>query len=462
MSKKLKFFAFLLVIVALVVAALPTTAPQAKVAQAQDPVKVTWFVGLGTGGQPEQLAAQEAVVADFNSTVGAEKGIELVLVVVDNNVANDTLSTLLSSPDEAPDIVGPVGTRGSNGFSGNWADLEPLAEAAGYDLTQFPQAQVDFYRVEGEGLIGLPFGVYPSFIYFNRDIFDAAGLPYPPQSFGEPYADGDEWNFDKLEEISLELTLDANGNNANSPDFDADNIVQFGYFNQWTDPRGAATSFGAANFVDSDGVTAIIPENWAAYYNWYYDAMWESHFIPNAAYAGSELLNNGNTLPSGNVAMAYTHLWYVGSAGEGNWDIAVTPSYDGVYTAKLHDDTFRILKQSQNPDAAFEVLTYLIGEGSIPLLQVYGSLPARPENQGDFFAALDETYTQGVNWQVAIDSLNFPDNPSHEANMPNFLKADDRIKSFGSLIDSTPGLDIDAELATLQSDLQAIFDEVAE
>ena len=77
----------------------------------------------------------------------------------------------------------------------------------------------------------------------------------------------------------------------------------------------------------------------------------------------------------------------------------------------------------------------------------------------NIFARLDETYPQGVNWQVAVDSLAFPDVPSHEQDMPNFLKAQDRFGAFFSLIQSTPGLDIDAEIDTLEGDLQTIFSE---
>ncbi|MCB9438535.1 MAG: extracellular solute-binding protein [Anaerolineales bacterium] len=456
MSKKFRLLTIVIAL-ALIAALVPQTH---NTVVAQDKVTVTWFVGLGTGGNDEQVAAQEAVVAEFNETVGAEKGIELVLVLVQNDVAYDTLSTLIATEDQAPDIVGPVGIRGSNSFDGNWVDMEPLAEAAGYDLGQFPPSLVDFYRVQGQGLIGLPFGVFPSMMFYNRDLFDAAGLPYPPQSYGEPYADGEEWSWDKVSELALLLTLDANGNDATSPDFDPDNIVQFGYSNQWSDARRMATFFGAADFIADDGVTAEMPENWAEFYRWLYDGIWNQHFIPNDAYVNSDLLAAGNPFSSGNVAMSQTHLWYTCCTAGVNFDLAVQPSYNGVVTAPLHADTFRILKQSQNPEAAFEVLTYLIGDASLDLLAAYGGMPARPEDRDAFLAGLNETFTQGVNWQVAIDSLNFPDNPSHESNMPNFQKADERIGAFQTLIQSTPDLDIDAEMATLISDLQAIYDEV--
>ncbi|PJF40159.1 MAG: sugar ABC transporter substrate-binding protein [Phototrophicales bacterium] len=455
MLKKTKIVLVTMVAVASLLLASATKTPQTQTVEAQEPVVITWFVGLGAGGDPPQIEAQNKVVADFNET---HDDIQLEIVIAENNVAYDTLNTLLNSPNP-PDIVGPVGIRGANAFDGNFADLEPLIEAAGYDLSQFPESLVDFYRVEGQGLIGLPFGQFPSMIFFNRDLFDAAGIPYPPQEYGAPYADGEEWNFDKLREVAMLLTLDANGNNAFSPDFDPENIVQFGFVNQFTDFRGAATSFGAGSFVDENG-NAVMPPQWEEYTYWLYDAMWVDHFIPTANYEASDLLANGNPFASGNVAMAMTHLWYTCCLGEvSNWDLAVHPSYNGVVTAKLHADTFRILKASQHPEEAFEVLAYLLGPASDELLAVYGGVPARPEAQDAFFATLDERYPQGVNWQVAIDSLAYPDNPNHESNMPNFQKADERIKAFGSLLSSDGDLDLEEAINTLISDLQAIFDE---
>ncbi len=457
MLKKTKIVLIAMTMIAAMLLLLsPTNTSQTQVVEAQEPVVVTWFVGLGAGGDPPQIEAQNKVVADFNA---AHDNIELQIIIAENNVAYDTLNTLLNSPNP-PDIVGPVGIRGSNSFDGNFADLEPLAEAAGYDLEQFPEALVDFYRVEGQGLIGLPFGQFPSMLYFNRDLFDAAGLPYPPQEYGAPYADGDAWDFDKLREVSMQLTLDADGNNALSPDFDSENIVQFGFVNQYTDFRGAATSFGANSFVE-DGSTAVMPDAWADYVYWLYDGIWTDHFIPNSSYESSDLLANGNPFASGNVAIGMSHLWYTCCLGEvANWDLAVHPAYDGEVTAKLHADTFRILSASNNPEAAFEVLTYLLGPASDELLAVYGGLPWDTEKQDEFFATLDERFPQGVNWQVAVDSLDYPDNPSHESNMPDFQRADNRVGAFLSRLNSTPDLDLEAEIATFVSDLQAIFDEV--
>ena len=445
-GKTLRLIPALVLVLALIVGALPT--------RAQQPVKVVWFIGLGTGGQPEQQEMQNKVAEQFNAT---HPDIQLEIVVADYNVARDTLSTLIASGD-SPDIVGPVGNTGANAFAGNWLDLEPLVEKTGYDLSQFPQAAVDFYRTP-EGLVGLPFATFPSFLWYRPALFDEAGLPYPPAAYGEPYADGDTWDMDKLREVAMQLTVDANGYDATEPEFDPENIVQWGFTIQWSDPRGVPTLFGAGHVYDGQG-NAIMPEHWRAGWKWIYDAIWKDHFMPNEAQVGSDLLGAGNPFASGNVAMATTHLWYTCCIADTEWQAAAIPSYNDKVTAKLHADTFRILKTSKNPEAAFEVLTYLIGEASLDLLSVYGGMPARETDRTAFFEGLNQKYTQGVNWDVVMDSLNYPDIPSHESWMPNYNKAEDLLRNFVTLYGSTPGLDMDAELDKLVADLQAVFDEV--
>jgi multiple sugar transport system substrate-binding protein len=456
MSKKLARLFVLVSVLMLVVGIIP--------AMAQDKIVVVWYVGLGAGGQAEQIDAQNLVVENFNAS---QDRIELQIQIVDNNVAYDTLATLIAT-GQAPDLVGPVGADGSNAFAGNYLDLEPLIEASGYDLSQFSVASVEAFRDPVQGLIGLPFGTFPSFIYFRKGLFDEAGAPYPPQTYGELYTDVNgnevEWDMAALRDLAMYLTVDANGNDATMAEFDAEAIEQFGFVSQWNEARGISTMFGASSLVDEAG-NGVLPQAWVDAFTWYYNGIWSDHFIPNASQHGSDTFANGNGFSSGKVAMAHTHLWYTCCVGEAtDWDIAVMPSFNGVVTAKLHGDSFRLLRTSENMSeeqqlANFEVLAYLLGEASDELLFVYGGMPARAEATEGFFAKLDETFTQGVNWQVAVDSLAYADSPNHEYNMPNYLKAKDRIGAFQSLVESTPDLDVAAELEKLVADLDIIFKE---
>jgi multiple sugar transport system substrate-binding protein len=332
------------------------------------------------------------------------------------------------------------------------------------DLSVYEPAVVESYKYPNQGQIGLPFAVFPSYIYYNKDLFDEAGLPYPPQKFGDKY-DGKEWNWDTLREIAMKLTVDDQGNDATSKDFNPDKIVQFGYEAQWgTDPRAEATQFGADTLVGKDNQAAV-SANWEKAWQYFYDAMWKDHFMPTEAYRNSDLLGKGNTFNTGKVAMAYTHLWYtccIDPASKGgavkNWDIAVVPSYDGKPTAKLHADTFVIMKATKHPDEAFQAYLYLIN--SKELFTVYGAMPAIKSMQADFFKDLDTKFAPvKPNWQVALDSLAYPDVPNHEEDLPNFLKAKQAITDFGTLMRSKSGLDIAAETKKFQEQLTGIFAE---
>lgn len=425
--------------------------------------KIRWFVGLGTGSREDQIDTQKKLVEDFNAM---QDEIELTIEIVADTQAYDVLATQIAAGN-APDVVGPVGIRGRDSFKGSWLDLQPLVEKTGYDLSDFDPSLVDFYRVEDEGLLGLPFGIYPSFLFINKDLFDEADLPYPPQKYGEPYVDEEgnekEWNMDTVKELALKLTVDKIGNDAASPDFDSANIAQFGFGVQWTDARGYATLFGAGNLVDENG-KAQIPEHWKEAWAWYRDAMWNSYFHPNGPNGNSDYMGQGNWFQTGNIAMDYVHLWYAGccmAEFEGTWDTAVVPSYKGVTTAKMHADTFVIMKDSKAPEAAFKVLSYLISaEGAEKLLPVYGAMPARLSMQDNFFAKFSEEKFPGqnINWQVVKDSMAYPDMPSHEAWMPSMLETSARYNEFWTKVTNEADIDLDAEIELLQADIQKIFD----
>jgi multiple sugar transport system substrate-binding protein len=429
-------------------ASQPTATPR-PTAVSLEPIPVRWFVGLGTGTQPEQVPTEEEWVELFNAS---QDEINLTIEVVANDVAFDTLKTQMAAGGP-PDIVGPVGVRGSNEFVGVWLDLQDYLDM--YDMRDFSQGAIDGWMMPGQGLIGLAIGVYPSALYVNYELFDKAGLDYPPQVYGDPYADGDEWTVEKMSELAMLLTVDANDNDATSAGFDPENIVQFGYHHQWTDPRGWATFFGAGSFVANDGTIAQCPDHWREAFNWYYNAEWQDYFAPNAPYQSSHLLAAGNPFGSGNVAMAHCHTWFTCCVPWADWNFATVPSYNGTITAKLHTDMVGVTSEGEYPDAAVRVV-YEIAN-STKLTDVWGALPAVQSLQPAFFATLDEQFTHGVNWDTILAGLDYVDVPNHESWMPNFAQADDRVKAFQAEMENNSNLDVDAVIDNLIEDLQRIF-----
>jgi multiple sugar transport system substrate-binding protein len=431
-------------------------------------VEIRWFCCVGTGDDPDLVEIEQGVVDDFNES---HPNIHVTLEVIEYEEAFDALNLQINSPNP-PDVVGPAGISGAEAFHGQWLDLQPLVDSTGYDLTQFPEGAVDFYRSDEFGLEGLPFAIFPSMLFYQRDMFEEAGLDEPPHAYGDPYVlDGEErtWDFDTLRDLALRLTVDENGNDATSADFDPEAIVQWGYEPQYQDLRAQGSYWGAGTLVAEDGTTAEIPPQWQDAWKWFYEGVWTDHFIMNEAQAQDPTIGaTGNPFQSGNVAMALSHLWYTCCASatnedgsfveDPNWDVAAVPENDGTVTANFNADTFRILEASNHPDEAFEFLTYLLGDASGTLLAAYGGLPGREADQDAFFAALNERWTQGVDWQVALDGIEFADSPSFEGFMPNYQEAFTAIQTELTELRSTDGLDMDAEIASFTEELQGIFD----
>jgi len=448
MSKKSLFVVLLIGLLALMVA--PTAA--------QDKTVVNWFVGLGTGTQPEQQKIEDAVVAKFNSS---QDKIDLKIQYVDNKVANDALATLIAA-NNGPDIVGPVGVGGSNSFAGNWLDLTDLVAKNKYDVTQFPEAVLKIYK-EGDQLLGIPFAIYPGILFYNKDLFDFAELAYPPSKIGDKYKlDGKDvdWSYDTVAEVAKRLTLDKNGEDATSDKFDPTNIVQYGFVHQWDTIRSDFETFGGAPVVGDDGKVKLT-DAWRAEAHWYWDGIWKDHFIPSAAVTGSDMMQP-SAFASGKVAMARTMLWYTCCAAslKANWDIGVQPSYNGTLYAPADADTFRIWKGTKNPDAAFTVLQYLLGDAATDLLTAYGAFPARPDLQDAAIKAKSELLPTVKNWDIVVPSLDYAAVPHHESAYPNFNKGQNRFQDFLTLLGSDDGknMDVDKEFDKLQSDLQALVD----
>jgi multiple sugar transport system substrate-binding protein len=434
------------------------------------PVTIKWFCCLGTGDDPSQLPVEAKAVETFNAS---HPNIKLVFDHIAYNGARDGLATEIAS-GSGPDIVGPVGVGGSEAFHGQWLDLTSLIQKYNYDLTQFGEGAVDFFKDSEEGQTGLPYAIYPSELYYEPDMFDEIGLKYPPQQYGQQYTmpDGSvvDWNYDTVRQIAMQLTFDKNNKNATEAGFDPKSIVQYGFEPQRDDIRGLAAYFGAGKLLADDGKTVQIPDAWKFAWKWWYQGMWTDHFIETGPVFNSTAFNAGGyTFNSGKVAMQENFLWNVccvTDAGR-HWDLGAIPSNNGKVTATFNADTFRILKSSKHPEEAFQVLEYLLGDGSKDLLNAYSGFPARTADQGGFFTQLSQQkgsdgkpiYPPNVDWQVAVDGIQYADNPNFEAYMPAYNQSLDILNKYSTRWQATANLNMDQEIANLTTELQTAWDK---
>jgi len=82
-------------------------------------------------------------------------------------------------------------------------DLAPFASRVGVRLAEFyPEVLAPFTR--GDAVLAFPKGFSPMVYYYNRDLFDAAGVPYPSP----------EWTRDDFLHAARALTRDTDGDGA--------------------------------------------------------------------------------------------------------------------------------------------------------------------------------------------------------------------------------------------------------
>jgi multiple sugar transport system substrate-binding protein len=208
---------------------------------------------------------------------------------------------------------------------------------------------------EVEGNLGcLPSGLYAGALFFNKDMFDEAGLEYPL----------DDLTWDKLLELSLQLTIDANGKRANEAGFEPENAVQWGYL--------AAPGFGNGVFemwmmqngggvVNADGECLLtMPESIEAA-KFIFSLVNEHHISPTP----EEVQGVGNPFLGRLVAMMQDNHSRVTEANmtEGlNYDILQMPIPQagqrlfGNYSANGNG----IYAGSKNPEATWSFLEFMV------------------------------------------------------------------------------------------------------
>lgn len=264
-----------------------------------------------------------------------------------------------------PDVVVP----GSWNYfdmvrDGVLADMGPAIEGAGVDTADFTPAVISALQSEDGKLYGLPMGYNTQSLFYNTDMFAAAGLE-------EPAADG-SYTYDDLRGWARKLTLDAEGDNAESPDFDPENIKQWGYHNRVAlanepgyGPVLAAFGGNVLSGELRDTCSIDSPESIAGF-QYLQDLMWKDHsaITPQLEQEQPGYLR----WVEGQVAMQQGSHEQVQIVAEQNpdlkYDIAALPKGPTGNASLLQIHIWSVYAGSQQQEAASKFATYMATEGS--------------------------------------------------------------------------------------------------
>ena len=312
----------------------------------------------------------------------------------------EKINTQIAS-DELPDVVQIQGLFAQPWIrQGAFASLDDYSSDESFDVDDFFSAALDQFRWDGS-LYGIPNHVAPDLVYLNLDMFEAAGVEPP----------SDDWTMDDLSELARELTLDADGRNANDPDFDSSNVVQWGLSvtpnNIWT--RHYLLPFGAdpCGNEDCTDLQFSSPEVQEALQFW--ADLAQSGAAPYDPYTGNQTGIPGEGFQAGIAAIGINGFFLVGvlnDTGELNYDVVEFPTGPaGVRASPLSTNGWVIAETSENKDAAWELIQELTAEGILSdhWAEPGHGIPAR-ESVADAVLGQEES---PENEQAIIDTLEY-------------------------------------------------------
>jgi ABC-type glycerol-3-phosphate transport system substrate-binding protein len=253
----------------------------------------------------------------------------------------------------------------------------------------FPDDDISEITMNGmmyDGVIyGIPLDNHGRGLWINVDLFEAAGVDPDPANAPTTY---EGWV-----ELFQQLTLDANGNNAASPDFDPENVVQWGYtVQEW--PRVnflANLAQHGGSLVSEDGTTVTVnSEAGIAALQQTYDLIYTHHV--SAPPAG---FDSWQSFAGGTVAVLPTGTWFRNFAtdsAEFNWAAWPNVQFGPEPAAWFGAHTWMVpLNLEGEKLDAVQTLIQWVSENQVAWA-ASGQVPAR------------------ISAQAALDPVNYPTN----------------------------------------------------
>ena len=242
--------------------------------------------------------------------------------------------------------------------SGLTADLVPLAEEAGFDLANFDELFLSL--AEYEGKIGfLPRAADVVVTYYNKRMFDDAGVPYPTP----------EWTYDDMLAAAEKLTIKA-----------ADGATtQYGvsaaadWWAYWV-PMVVAEG---GEILNADGTEAVFnSEAGIRAWNIIFTGLKNGWFIPPSVQ--DTIGGPWTPFAVGQAAMTFTVRALTPTFRDqltDDWDVQVVPKGSVVRKTGMGTQGYAISAETENPTAAFHLMEFIFTEGMTVFMQDYLTVP---------------------------------------------------------------------------------------
>lgn len=281
-----------------------------------------------------------------------------VITVADNYETK--LQTMMAG-GKAPDVM-EVAENGQQFAAKNrFLDLTSKVKSANIDTEKtWGKEAVSQYTSDGK-IFGLPDRSGPIIMYYNKDLFDKAGVKYPTS----------DWTEQDYENALEKLTVKKDGK-----------TVQWGGASlDWTPCWGVFIKANGGDIIKNGKVAVNSPENLEVLKQ-YNDDYKKGYILDYKTLETVKNSSGDSYFSQGKVAMLETGFWNIASFSKLsglNWDIA--PVQTGKEKASWpFGSALTISKQTKNQDAAWKFVQYMTGKDAQQILaKSLGDCPANLE-----------------------------------------------------------------------------------
>ena len=319
-----------------------------------EPVELTLF----TWTRPGELKINQDLCAQFEA---AHPNLRVEIINEPGDRAMDKLQAMVAAGN-APDVMSihgalfmPLAARGA------LLDLEPMMRAdPDFDLDDFYPQLVDLCRYQGV-LCSLPRYTSVYVLFYNKDLFDAAGLAYPDA----------EWTWDDYLRAARKLTVE-------SPDPERRRfgcVIDF-----WGARIYPWVWAGGGEILDPAGKRCLLdsPESQEAL-QFLVDLRHKWGVCPPTTMA--ERRQNIAMFVNGQVAMFQTGAWDIQAMKEAaglRWEVAPLPM-KRQHATLLGMENYAIARTTAHPKEAWELFKFLLGPESQETMA--GEMEKQPSRQ---------------------------------------------------------------------------------
>jgi multiple sugar transport system substrate-binding protein len=343
-----------------------TSAAPAEAPAAAGATKLVWYMNID---ETRNNWAQKSIMPEFTK---ANPDIQIELMTVPW-ADHDTKLFAMNAAGTSPDVFPQWGQSGGGTYyqKGILREIDDLAKESNWDLSNIPDVLKKSYTFDGK-LYGVPMYSLGSFIYYNKELFDQAGVPHPPTDWNDK-----SWTWDEMVARATKLTK-----NTDDPtkavygiQIDLNDLYSgvpwlFGA-NIFPEEAYAAGKLSTVELATPEMIEAVQAKADLTY----------KHKVAPSPSASEAISQAGNPLATGRVAMVLNGgwgIWELAGLDSLKWGVAAIPMATR-HLIPTFSDPWYISKGSKHPQEAFTLVQYLTtgpGQRSIAL-----ELAAPPADQ---------------------------------------------------------------------------------